>query len=128
MLVAVYEADTSIDAHVLRGLLEQHEIPVHIVGEALEGGVGDLPAGGLIALLVPEESAADARAVVEAYESNRHTDALPTDAGASARPPAPGRLEIGGSPDARAGSTERIAGVLLLIGALIALAAIAVAA
>lgn len=69
-MVRVYEADTSIDAHLLRGLLEQRGIPVHIVGEALEGGVGELPAGGLVAVLVPDDCWEAALEVVDAFEAN----------------------------------------------------------
>lgn len=69
-MVTIYEADTSIDAHLLRGLLEQRGIPVHIVGEALEGGVGELPAGGLVAVLVPDHCEAAALEVVDAFEAN----------------------------------------------------------
>jgi hypothetical protein len=68
-MIRVYEASSAIDAHLLRGLLEQRGIPVHIVGEHLLGAMGDLPAHGLVGVLVPEAHAAEARAVAHLFET-----------------------------------------------------------
>jgi hypothetical protein len=62
----VYEAAHLVDAHLVRHALESAGIPVHIRGEALVGGIGELPAGGLVAVLVPAVAWPRARAVVEA--------------------------------------------------------------
>jgi hypothetical protein len=62
----VYEAAHLVDAHLVRHALESAGIPVHIRGEALVGGIGELPAGGLVAVLVPESARSEARAIVEA--------------------------------------------------------------
>ncbi len=70
-LIAIYEAETSVDAHLLRGLLEQRGVPAHVVGEYLQGGVGELPAFGLVRVLVAEEHAGEAREVVEAFEAGK---------------------------------------------------------
>ncbi|HVR81064.1 MAG TPA: DUF2007 domain-containing protein [Luteimonas sp.] len=61
----VYEAANLIDAHLVRHALEHAGIPVFIRGEALLGGVGELPACGLLAVCVPASHWAQARAVVE---------------------------------------------------------------
>ncbi|MBC3881028.1 DUF2007 domain-containing protein [Undibacterium sp. LX40W] len=51
----LYDASNAIEAHMLRDLLEQHNIPVFFEGEHLQGGVGDLPATGFVRLVVEEE-------------------------------------------------------------------------
>lgn len=61
----VYEAANLIDAYLVRHALEHAGIPVFVRGEALLGGVGELPAAGLVAVCVPESQCARARAVVE---------------------------------------------------------------
>ncbi len=67
-MVVVYEAHDSIEAHLLRGLLEQAGIAVQILGEDLIGGIGEIPAQGLLRLMVPSEDFESARIVVALYE------------------------------------------------------------
>jgi hypothetical protein len=61
----VYEAGQLFDAYIVRHALEDAGIPVFIRGESLVGGVGELPASGLLAVCVPEAAWAEARAIVE---------------------------------------------------------------
>lgn len=61
---AVYEADNLIDAYLVRHVLEQAGIPVHIRGEALVGGIGELPACGLVAVCVPRSAWPQARELI----------------------------------------------------------------
>ena len=49
----IYEAENLIDAHLVRGLLEQAGIPVFVRGEYLTGAIGELPPQGLVAVMVP---------------------------------------------------------------------------
>ncbi|MEE4360182.1 MAG: DUF2007 domain-containing protein [Pseudomonadales bacterium] len=74
-MAIAYAAESSIDAHLVKGLLEQRGVPVHMVGHHLEGGVGELPAGGLVHLLVPDDWMDIARAVVADYEARRLAEA-----------------------------------------------------
>ena len=60
----VYEATNRIDAHLVRHALEHAGIPAFVRGEALLGGVGELPACGLVAVCVPEAAWPEADAVV----------------------------------------------------------------
>lgn len=64
----VYEAGQLFDAYLVRHALEDAGIPVFIRGEPLVGGVGELPASGLLAVCVPEAAWADARRIVEALD------------------------------------------------------------
>lgn len=50
----VYDAANLIDAHLVRHALEDAGIPVYIRGEALMGGVGDLPVHGMLQVCVPD--------------------------------------------------------------------------
>lgn len=61
----VYEAANLIDAHLVRHALEETGVPVFLRGEALLGGMGELPLFGLVAVCVPDSAWPEARALVE---------------------------------------------------------------
>ncbi len=67
----VYEPDNIIDAHLVKGVLEQTGIPVYLRGEFLTGGIGDLPVSGMLALCVPETCEVEARQVLGELERDR---------------------------------------------------------
>lgn len=60
----VYEAEHLIDAHLVRGALEQAGIPAFVRGEHLTGAIGELPVFGLVAVCVPESAWERARTIV----------------------------------------------------------------
>lgn len=60
----VYDADNLIDAYLVRHVLEDAGIPVYIRGEALVGGIGELPAFGLVAVCVPASAVPQARELI----------------------------------------------------------------
>jgi len=64
----VYAPANAAEAHMLAHLLEQNGIQAHIHGEALQGGVGELPAMGLLQLLVADEDHEAARALILQWE------------------------------------------------------------
>ena len=64
----VYEAANVIDAHLVRQALEQAGLPAWVRGEALTGGIGELGVFGLVAVMVPDDCAIAARAVVESLQ------------------------------------------------------------
>ena len=65
----VYEAANSIEAHMVLNMLEQEGIEGRIDGEFLQGGIGDLPAGGLIRVMVQECDYERARAIVQDWDA-----------------------------------------------------------
>ena len=78
----VYEAWNLIDAYLVRHVLEDAGIPVFVRGEALLGGVGELPACGLVAVCVPDGYWPRARAMVESLPllaGEADADAVPLD-------------------------------------------------
>ena len=60
----VYEADTLIDAHLVKHALEDAGIPVFLRGEALVGGMGELPLFGVVAVCVPDSAWPEANELV----------------------------------------------------------------
>jgi hypothetical protein len=62
----VYRATHLFDAHLVRMALEQAGMPAFVLGEALLGGVGELPACGLLTVCVPPSCGESARALVAA--------------------------------------------------------------
>lgn len=60
----VYNAANLIDAHLVRHALEQVGIPAFIRGEALVGGIGELPPIGLVSVAVPDSAWEQAQDVV----------------------------------------------------------------
>lgn len=64
----VYEAGQLFDAYIVRHALEDAGIPAFVRGESLVGGIGELPASGLLAVCVPEAAWPEARAIVEALD------------------------------------------------------------
>ena len=82
----VYDAANIIDAHLIRHALEAAEIPVFLKGEALLGGMGELPLFGVVQVCVPDSAWPQAREVVHhrsdsymgVYVSGRHSHCLST--------------------------------------------------
>lgn len=68
----VYAPADAAEAHMLVHLLEQNGIQALIHGEALQGAVGELPAAGLLQLLVPDEEHDAARGVPDLAVYFRH--------------------------------------------------------
>ena len=66
---AVYEAENILDANLAKGLLAQAHIPAVIKGEYLQGGLGDLPACGLMTVLVNDEDEALAQGILQSWQS-----------------------------------------------------------
>ena len=73
----VYDAANLIDAHLVRHALEDAGIPVFIRGEALAGGMGELPLHGMMQVCVPDAAWPDAQAIVQALDFGELPDADP---------------------------------------------------
>ena len=62
---AVYQADNLLDAHLVKGALENQGIPAYVAGEHLVGGIGQLPTMGILAVMVGDDDVAHASAIVD---------------------------------------------------------------
>lgn len=67
----VYDASNPIEAHMLCDLLAQQGIQAFIEGEHLQGCIGDLPAMGLVRVVVAEGQFAEAIKLVAEWEAQQ---------------------------------------------------------
>ena len=67
----LYQAASAIEAHMLLDLLKQQGLSAEIHGEHLQGAIGELPAAGLVRLVIDEADYAAARALIERWESTQ---------------------------------------------------------
>lgn len=73
----VYEAANAVEAHMLADLLKQEGVAAQIHGEHLQGAVGELPAAGLVRLVVDESDFSQARAAIERWDAAASQDRTP---------------------------------------------------
>lgn len=66
----VYSAQNPIEAHIVRGLLEQQGIAARVNGEYLQGGIGELPLVDLITVSVADGDVDAALEVIRDYEES----------------------------------------------------------
>ncbi|MSQ59501.1 MAG: DUF2007 domain-containing protein [Betaproteobacteria bacterium] len=72
-----YEAGNALEAHMLQDVLRREDVEAGIHGEFLPGAIGELPAAGLVRLVVADEDYARARAVIECWETTSVADPAP---------------------------------------------------
>jgi hypothetical protein len=65
----LYQASNSLEAHMLLNLLEMEGITARIDGEYLQGGMGELPATGLVRVMVAEEDYQAAKVIAERWDA-----------------------------------------------------------
>lgn len=84
----LYHASSALEAHMLQDLLQQERISAFVHGEHLQGAIGELPAAGLVRLVVNDADYERARAVVARWEAHqpREASAPPAAAPASRLP------------------------------------------
>jgi hypothetical protein len=64
-----YHAANLTDAHMVCHVLRQEGVECHILGEFLQGGVGELPAHSMVRVQVPVAHLERARALIAEWES-----------------------------------------------------------
>lgn len=67
-MTPIFRGSDYIEAHLLTGLLRQHGIDVFLQGALLQGGLGELPALGHLAIHVDEADCNAAKQIIAAYE------------------------------------------------------------
>lgn len=73
----VYEPADLLEAEMLVGMLASEGIAAHVSGRHLVGAIGELPPGGLLALLVADEQTERARELILAYNAARTSQGPP---------------------------------------------------
>ena len=66
----VYEPAALIEAHLLKGMMRQFGVEAEVHGDTLVGGMGELPAAGLIFISVPNTQTQEAFQILQDYESS----------------------------------------------------------
>lgn len=66
----IFDASSNLEAHMAMHQLQQAGIHAEIVGEYLQGGIGELPAAGNIRVVVDAKDEDEARQVIADWESN----------------------------------------------------------
>lgn len=69
-----YEASNSIEAYILKGLLETFEIRAFVQGEHLHSGAGELPMNGFIRVTVHDNDFQYARKIIIDWEVSAPID------------------------------------------------------
>ncbi|MDG9927675.1 MULTISPECIES: DUF2007 domain-containing protein [Pseudomonas] len=65
----IYEPQDLLEAELLLGMLASEGVEAHLAGRHLLGAVGELPALGLLALVVEDEDAEHARRLIAGYNA-----------------------------------------------------------
>ena len=65
----IYEPENLMEGELLQRMLESEGIEAHLVGRHLLGGSGELPIFGLLGIAVEDDQAANARALITAYNA-----------------------------------------------------------
>jgi len=86
-----YEAANALEAQMLQDLLKAEGITARIDGAYLQGGIGELPAAGLVRLVVEDDDHARARSVIERWEAAAPAEPAP----AASMPRGTSRLTAG---------------------------------
>lgn len=70
-MMTLYHAANALEAHMLADLLRQQGLAPEIYGEHLQGAVGELPAAGVVRLVIAEDQYEAARQVIARWESTQ---------------------------------------------------------
>jgi hypothetical protein len=74
-LLRIYRAANALQAHMLKGLLEQQGIAARVVGEGLSSGAGELPADVVqVDILVAAANESAARQIVKSFEADLRSE------------------------------------------------------
>ena len=65
----LYQAANLIEAHMIVHLLEQQRLHGRVDGEYLQGGIGELPAAGMIRVMVAEQDFEAAQELIRQWDA-----------------------------------------------------------
>ena len=73
-MITVYEAHSSFDAKLIQDQLSFEGIDSHIMGDLLQGGMGELQAHGLVKLMVDEADLDKSLLIIEEWKNKNITE------------------------------------------------------
>lgn len=65
----ILDAKDTLEANLVKGLLQQQGIAAYIRGEYLQGGIGELPPMGMVQVQVAQEDVERAEKIILAWEA-----------------------------------------------------------
>ncbi len=68
-MTPLYQASNAVEAYMILHLLEQKGLSGRVDGEYLQGGIGELPAAGLVRVMVADQDYAAAKAIVDEWDA-----------------------------------------------------------
>ena len=75
-MVKVFTAQNSIEANIVKGMLEANDIPAYIEGEYLQGAIGELSAINYAFVSVDDANELKALRLVNQYETGQYSITL----------------------------------------------------
>lgn len=72
-MVKVFTAKNSIEANIVKGMLEANDIPAYVEGEYLQGAIGELSAIDFVFVSVDDVHEVKALNIVNEYETGSYS-------------------------------------------------------
>ena len=72
-MVKVFTAQNSLEANIVKGMLEANDIPAYVNGEYLQGAIGELAAIDYAFVSVDEVNEDKARRLINEYETGSYS-------------------------------------------------------
>lgn len=72
-MVKIFTAKNSIEANIVKGMLEANDIPAYVAGEYLQGAIGELAAIDFAFVSVDDVNESKALNLVNEYETGTYS-------------------------------------------------------
>lgn len=72
-MVKVFTAKNSIEANIVKGMLEANDIPAYVEGEYLQGAIGELSAIDFAFVSVDDVNESKALCLINEYETGSYS-------------------------------------------------------
>lgn len=72
-MIKIFTAKNSIEANIVKGMLEANDVPAYIEGEYLQGAIGELAAIDFVFVSVDEANESKALNLVNQYETGSYS-------------------------------------------------------
>ena len=72
-MIKVFTAQNSIEANIVKGMLEANDVPAYVNGEFLQGAIGELAAIDYAFVSVDDINEDKARRLINEYETGNYS-------------------------------------------------------
>ncbi len=69
-MFVVYHAENIVDAYLVRNLLKSYDIEAQVLGEYLQGAMGELPVNDLIRVVVPQQDVENSLDIIKKWQQD----------------------------------------------------------